>query len=124
MANTNKVTKREMFNAIKAFVNGEELKYSVEDVVAFVDHEVELLDKKSATKKPTKTQEANEGLKSVIVDVLTEKAEPMTVTEILATKRFDENTSNQKISALLRQLVDEKVVVKVVDKKVSRFAVA
>ena len=47
----------------------------------------------------------------------------MTVSEILASGRFEVGTSNQKLSALLRQLIDADKVVKVVDKKVSRFEV-
>jgi len=124
MANATKVTKRQYFGALKALVNGEGLAYPVEDVVAFLDHEVELLNNKSANKKPTKTQEANEGLKAIVVEILTENKAPMTVTEILATKKFEDGTTNQKISALLRQLVESGAVVKAMDKKTARFSVA
>ena len=63
MANTKKMTKREMFEQIKA-------NYSLtNEEVAFIDHELELLAKKnSAEKKPTAVQVANEGIKQSIVD--------------------------------------------------------
>ena len=81
-------------------------------------------DKKSANRKPTKTQVANEGLKDVILEVLENYAKPVTVTEILASGKFEQNTSNQKISSLLKQLVDAQLVVKTVDKKTSLFSIA
>ena len=45
----------------------------------------------------------------------------MTVTEILATKVLPEEVVNQKVTALLRQLIAEGRVEKVVDKKKSYF---
>ena len=49
--NTVKVTKRMRFEQIKSLVGDNE------ELVAFIDHEIELLDKKnSRTGKPTKTQ--------------------------------------------------------------------
>ena len=114
-----KMTQKEFFNeCVKIF------KEDRPDLAEFAKGRIEALDKKSENKKPTKTQVENEGLKEVITTVLSESENPMTVTEMLATKRFAENTSNQKLSALLRQMVDDKVVVKTIEKKVSRFALA
>ena len=88
-----KVTKAEMFAMIKDVEGVKENQAMVD----FIDHELELLAKKSANKKPTKTQVENEGLKEVITAVLSESENPMTVTEMLATKRFAENTSNSDL---------------------------
>ena len=118
MANV-KVTKRERFNQILAIADVQ----ANEELVDFINHEIELLDKKRTGKKQTKTQEANEKIKALIVNTLNGN-DPMTVTELLGTGVFEAGTSNQKISALLRQLVNDEVVVKTIDKKVSRFAVA
>ena len=113
----NKITKKEMFTMIKAQVKDNA------EMVAFIDHEIELLDKKASNKKATKTQEANIGIKSTILAVL-EGGKPMTVTEMQGASAELGELSNQKVSALVRQLVEAGEVVKTIDKKVSRFSLA
>ena len=113
----NKITKKEMFTMIKAQVKDNA------EMVAFIDHEIELLDKKASNKKATKTQEANVGIKSTILTVL-EGAKPMTVTEMQGASAELGELSNQKVSALVRQLVEAGKVVKTIEKKVSRFSLA
>ena len=76
-------------------------------------------EKKAANRKPTKVQEANVELKEAIVEVLT--AEGATVSEIMGKADALAGLSNQKVSALLKQLVDEGKAVKVVDKKKALF---
>ena len=113
-----KMTKAEMFNVIKGVVEV----YGNQDMVDFIDHELDLLAKKSANKKPTKTQEENEGIKVEILSVLDKVG--MTVTEIQSKSAVLGNLSNQRVSALLRQLIAEDKVVKTVDKKKSYFSLA
>ena len=113
----NKITKKEMFTMIKAQVKDNA------EMVAFIDHEIELLDKKASNKKATKTQEANIGIKSTILEVL-ECGKSMTVTEMQGASAELGELSNQKVSALVRQLVEAGKVVKTIDKKVSRFSLA
>lgn len=113
----NKITKKEMFTMIKAQVKDNA------EMVAFIDHEIRLLDKKASNKKATKTQEANIGIKSTILAVL-EGGKPMTVTEMQGASAELGELSNQKVSALVRQLVEAGKVVKTIDKKVSRFSLA
>ena len=113
----NKITKKEMFTMIKAQVKDNA------EMVAFIDHEIELLDKKASNKKATKTQEANVGIKSTILAVL-EGGKAMTVTEMQSASAELGELSNQKVSALVRQLVEAGEVVKTIDKKVSRFSLA
>ena len=113
----NKITKKEMFTMIKAQVKDNA------EMVAFIDHEIELLDKKASNKKATKTQEANIGIKSTILAVL-EGAKSMTVTGMQGASAELGELSNQKVSALVRQLVEAGKVVKTIDKKVSRFSLA
>ena len=114
-----KVTKREVINEMLADVAVK----ANEKWVNYLTNELALLDKKSANKKPTKTQEANEGVKDTIVDVLAENGGKMTVTQIIASGKFEPLTSPQKISALLKQLIEADRVVKTVEKKTSYFAV-
>ena len=113
-----KMTKAQMFAMIKEVEGVKEN----DAMVAFIDHELELLAKKAGNKKPTKTQEENEGIKAEILDNLTN--EGVTVTELQAKSEVLGNLSNQRVSALLRQLVADGAVVKTVDKKRSYFALA
>lgn len=115
---TNKMTKRDYFNAIKAI---DEVAANA-DMVAFIDHEIELLDKKASNKKATKTQAENVGIKAEILSVLT--SEGATVTDIQSKSEMLGGLSNQRVSALLRQLVESGEVVKTIDKKKSYFSVA
>ena len=111
-----KMTKREMFEQIKA-------NYQLTEAErAFIDHELELLAKKnSAEKKPTAQQVANEGLKSVILNVLTENSGLMTVTDVQKSCEELSALSNQRVSALLRQMRDDGKVERVEDKRKAYF---
>jgi DNA-binding transcriptional regulator GbsR (MarR family) len=112
-----KITKKEYFNAIIeiATENGRQ------DIVDFATHEIELLNKKASYKGQTKVQEANEQIKNVIVATLTELARFVTITELQTANEELAQLSNQKISALLKQLVDTGIINKQVDKKKAYF---
>ena len=99
-----KITKVDRFNQLMAL---DEVKANT-DLVAFCEHEIELLQKKSASKKPSKKNEENEVLKTKIVEVLGTFENGATVSEILGASEDFSGMSNQKISALLKQLVDSK----------------
>lgn len=106
------MTKRKMFTGLRNVIENSEASAFVfegetvtaDEVIKFIDHEIELLEKRNASKssKPSKNQIANEGIKARIADVLAEVEEPVTVTEIIGL--MGENFNNQKISALLRQM--------------------
>lgn len=118
-----KITKRERFEQLLAL---EGVKANAE-LVAFIEHELELLAKKnSGEKKMTKAQEENEALKVLIVDVLDNSAQALTIGEIQAGDITATLTdlSNQKMSALLKQLVDTGAIERVADKKVTKFQIA
>ena len=117
---TKKITKRDRFNAL---LNMAEVKANP-DMVAFIEHELELLAKKnSADKKPTAQQTANEGIKQAILDGM-EDNRLYTVTELQ--KSIDEcaELSNQRVSALLRQMKDDGLVVRTEDKRKAYFSKA
>lgn len=114
--NTVKVTKRERFEQIKALVGDNA------ELVAFIDHEIELLAKKnSRSGKPTARQVENEKIKTSIMTVL-ECGKPLTVTQIMA-ELNDSSLSNQRVSALLTQLKDSGEVVRTVEKKVAYYSI-
>ena len=75
-------------------------------------------------KKPTKTQQENEVLKGYIMEVLTLNKTPMTIAQIQAEDIELKDLTNQKMSALLKQLVDSNQVVKTKDKKATLFGLA
>ena len=115
-----KITKRDRFNAL---LNMAEVKANP-DMVAFIEHELELLEKKnSSEKKPTAQQTANEAIKSAIVEAM-EANRLYTVTEIQKSVAECAELSNQRVSALLRQLKDDGVVVRTEDKRKAFFSLA
>ena len=109
------MTKKEMFAEIRKVVADNA------EMVAFIDHEIELLSRKRSTGKPTKNQLANEGIKDEIISILAE-SEDLRAGDIV--KLMDEKYSLPKVSALLKQLVESGKVVKTTEKKVSRFSLA
>ena len=113
------MTKREMFVAI---ANVAEVSANAE-MVEFLNHQIELLDARKSGKGLTKTQKANEEVKAVIAEVLADTGEKMTVTELINDDRLNGYT-NQKISALLRQMVEAGKVVKTIEGKKAFFVVA
>ena len=116
---TKKMTKREMFVAMMEKYN------FIEEERAFIEHEIELLDKKkSGERKPTATQIANEHLKDVVLEVLTQATEPMTVSEIIKAHAELQGLTTQKVSPLVAKLVDELKVNKTIEKRKSYFTIA
>ena len=118
-----KLTKRERFANIYAIVEQSNAENKT-DLLGFIDHEVELLEKKSSKTTMTATQKANLEVMETIKEVLADKPNS-TVSELIKDEKLSAYT-NQKISALLRLLGDDgtKEVVKTTDKKVSRFSLA
>ena len=117
MATTKKMTKRDYFNAILS-------KYPLTDAEkAFVEHELELLEKKnSAEKKPTAQQVANDGIKTAILAGMTPNR-LYTITEIQKEIPECAELSNQRVSALIRQMVGNEIV-RTEDKRKAYFSLA
>ena len=109
----NKMTQRDFFNeAIKVFeVAGRP------DLIEMAEARIALLDKKSANRKPTKVQTENEGLKVAVAEVLAD-GKKMTVSEVIKSDDRFEGMTTQKVTALLKQMVDAGTVVKTVEKRV------
>lgn len=121
-----KVTKREYFEMIKGICGDNQ------DIVNFCNHEIELLERKSSRGGTTKTQTENAKVAEMLIAELVKIAKPVTITDLMNTSdivkeyRLENGNplSNQKISAIFKQLVDAGKVVKVTDKKKSLFSVA
>ena len=111
---TTKTTKREYINRILTYVHDEDKPYLL--------NELALLDKKStAEKKPTAVQVANEGIKADIAEGMVANT-LYTVTDIQKGIPACAELSNQRVSALLRQMVEAGVIVRTEDKRKAYFS--
>ena len=120
MTKTKKPTKRDNFATL---LNLDSVKTNP-TLVEFINHEIELLDKKnSADKKPTAQQTANDSIKVAILDTMVE-GERYTITDIIKSVPACAELTNQRVSALIRQLKDEGKVVRVEDKRKAYFLLA
>ena len=118
----NKLTKKENFMRVIEVLQNQGL----EDLVAVMQHEIDLLDKKAQNKTATKTQLANESTKALIVQELTRLGTPTTITDLIkASPELAEvtNGSNQKVSALMTQLKNAGIVTRVADGKKALFTI-
>ena len=113
----NKKTKKDLFLEVREVVAGNE------ELVAFIDHELELLNKKASTKS-TKVNDEQVALMEKIVNALNEIGRSVTISELQKENAEMAEYSNQKLSAMLKKLVDNKQVTKIVDKKKSYFTTA
>ena len=116
-----RMTKRDYFSRLIEIVEGANVDNS-EEIINFLNHEIELSKKKSNVK--TKTQKENEGLMEVVFNALAEVGRPVTVTELMGANAEVGTMSNQKVSALLKKLKDAGKVVRVDDKKKAYFSIA
>jgi hypothetical protein len=95
--------------------------FTIENVLAFIDHEVELIDRKhGADGKPTKGQVINEGIKNLIVAELAGYPDGLRASEIAGIVGY----TVQKVTALLKQLVTDGKVARNEKGKVVTFTVA
>lgn len=113
-----KLTKAQKFAMLRAIPAVAENAMLVE----FIDHEVELLTKKnSAEKKPTAQQVANAGITTAIIEGM-EPNRLYTVTEVIKSIPECADLTNQRVSALLRQLVEAGKVKRTEDKRKAYFS--
>ena len=111
------MTKKEMYNYI-ATKNANDA-----DIVAFCTKEIATLEKRSSSKSPTKTQKENAILMDAIVEALSVSEEGMTVTELINSTEPLNGLSNQKVSSLLRLMVEASRVNKEMKGKKAVFSV-
>lgn len=118
MTNTKKMTKADFFKQILANYN------LTEDEQNFINHELELLAKKnSAEKKPTAVQIANDGIKTDILEGMVEGT-LYTITDLIKTIPALADLTNQRVSALVRQLIADGKVERIEEKRKAYFRLA
>lgn len=107
-----KVTISTKFDEVIKALKGEDTALSTDELIAFIEERQAQAQKKASAKKETERQKENEVLKGIILDVLADADEGMTVTEIMGTEKVagfvtDTPLTNQRITAVLR-LMKEK----------------
>lgn len=117
-----KMTKCDYFSILRDSYPVDAPNYA--EVIAFIDHEVELLKRKATTnsgeKRLTANQVANGELKIQILDQM-ESEKLYTISDMLKELPCCEGLSNQKVSSIIRQMVLSGSVEKVVEKRTSFF---
>jgi hypothetical protein len=114
-------TKREMFTAIREEV-ADNAKF-----VEFLDKQIEALNKKNGTHKPSKEQLLNEEYRATVLNMLANEDAPLRIADFM--KRLDEaypdvTFSNQKVTQLLLPLVRDGRVVRSYVKKVAYYSLS
>ena len=116
-----KLTKREKFFMLRELVEDNDM------LLEFIDHEIELLDKKAT--KPSKSDKEKDILTDRLYDTLVEINEPTTIGDLISKDKVEflkinGLVSSQRVSAYLKKLVDCGKVSKYTDKKKTYFVVA
>ena len=118
-----KLTKTDRFNILLSY---EEVKADP-DMVAFIEHEIELLANKrtnaNGERKLTAQQAANVVIKTNVVELLASDATRLfSVTEIIKeAEDIPEDMTPQRMTALLTQLIAEEKIQRIKDKRKTFF---
>ena len=117
MANTQKITKAQKFAMLKAIPEVAQNEMLME----FIEHEIDLLNRKNTTdKKPTAQQMANDGIKGAIYDYM-EPGKLYTITDLQKKVPACAELTNQRVSALVRQMIDAGKVDRIEEKNKAYF---
>ena len=116
-----KMTKKDWFEAIKAVVENGNAE-NKDCMISFIDHEIELLNNKTAKSGMTKRQKENVAVIELIKSALYEVAKPVTITELMNEVPTLKAYTPQKISALIKQMKDNGEVVRTEEKKKAYFS--
>lgn len=115
-----KMTKVEMFKEIRKVLTDE-------TQIAFIDHQIEMTEKKNATKssKPTARQAENAELGKDILAAM-ESGKPLTITEIMKVAPLIaalplDVCSPQRVTAIVSALVKDNLLIRIVEKGKAKF---
>ncbi len=126
MTNTTKMTKKDFFKLLVGIVEKTENFDKKTETLDFINHEIELLNKKSSApgKKKTAHIKENEELMELIGIALELFGKPVTVTTMIKENAEMSKLSSQKLSALLKKMIEAGKVVRTVEKRVPYFSLA
>ena len=91
--------------------------------IDFLKERAELVAKKNASRKPTKAQEANEVIKEAILNGM-ESGKAYTITDLIKSISAINDLTIQRVSALVRQLKEDNLVVRNEEKGKAYFTKA
>ena len=108
-----KLTKKDRFNQLLAIPAVQ----ADTELVAFIEHEIELLSRKSTSeKKPTQRQVQGEGMKQAIINFM----EPNVLysgSDLLRQVEELDGESNQRVASLMKQLMEKEGMVERITEK-------
>lgn len=111
-----KMTRVEMFNAIKAIPQVADN----QEMVDFIDKQIAQLAKRKSAE--SKTQKENKALMEVVVDAMAVLNKPVTATQIMKSDAYLSELSLPKVSALLKKLIEDGRVERTIEKKIALFS--
>ena len=111
-----KITKADKFRKLLTFSQVAEDAESVE----FINHELELLAKKSASKKPAKQSEEFLALKDTVRDALSDDV-AMTISEVIKASDALTGMNTQKIVPVIKALIADGEVERIEEKGKALF---
>lgn len=111
-----KMTRVEMFNAIKAIPQVADN----QEMVDFIDKQIAQLAKRKSVE--SKTQKENKALMEVVVDAMKVLDKPATATQIMKSDAYLSELSLPKVSALLKKLIENGRVERTIEKKIALFS--
>lgn len=111
-----KMTRVEMFNAIKAIPQVADN----QEMVDFIDKQIAQLAKRKSAE--SKTQKENKALMEVVVDAMEVLNKPATATQIMKSDASLSELSLPKVSALLKKLIEDGRVERTIEKKIALFS--
>lgn len=102
-----KTTKKEYFEILRSYADEK----GNTGAVDFIDHELELLAKKNASKSNADAahKEENAALTQTLLDYVRGSTEPVSAADLIA---HSDGLSSQKVSSLIAPLVDDGTVIK------------
>lgn len=111
--------------ALTSAIECESLSTEVREKLTALRDQLAKRAKASATgeRKPTKTQQENEGFKSAIIAMMEAKREPMTITDIMENLPMLADLSSQRVNAIVKQMKDAGQVVRTVEKRKAYFSI-
>jgi DNA replication initiation complex subunit (GINS family) len=118
----NKMTIAEQYEAIIGKVKG----ILSDEEIKFLNERKELHEKKNASRKPTKTQEANKVLAEGVLEFLASKPnQTFTVSELMKSvpcfANYEGDLTHSKANAIIKMLKDANLVVRSEDKGKAYF---
>ena len=111
------VTALEMVLGMEMVIQNQELF----DKLTQMKNQFEKKNSSQGLRKPTKTQQENEVLLGIVLGYLQEVKDKKTITELTNEVAELNGLSGQKVSALLKKLVDTEKVIKTLEKRKTYF---